>query len=355
MRIDVSDFYGKINMWDSDSYMTRAETPTAFPTLKFGANANTEESVFVMPQKRNEHMFINGEEHKQCAKCKRWLPITSQYYIKSKSRWDGMCIYCNECRGFNFNKRTGFKICTKCNREFPSTKEYFHRHSGCRDGLNSVCKECRSRRVKFVKQAKNGYKICYKCNNEYPHTSKYFHKDSSHSTGLSSVCKKCRYAVIRKWVLKNSEHVKAFAENYRKKYYADNKLKIKNKHKEYRKNNKGKIKIEAQKRKAKIKNLLCDYSEAKWENCKKNFNNECAYCGKKTDLTQDHFIPLFKNGEYTINNVVPACINCNSSKNSNDFFEWYPKQKFYNKQRERKVLKYLNYDPKTKIQQLALC
>jgi hypothetical protein len=81
---------------------------------------------------------------------------------------------------------------------------------------------------------------------------------------------------------------------------------------------------------------------------------KCKQCGKEEKLTQDHFKALSNNGEYTKNNIIPACINCNSSKNDADFFAWYPKQSFYSKKQELKILKYLNYDPKTKYQQLAI-
>ena len=105
-------------------------------------------------------------------------------------------------------------------------------------------------------------------------------------------------------------------------------------------------------RSLKIK-LETSFTNNQWEKCKKYFNNKCAYCGKEKELTQDHFVPLSKHGEYTKNNIVPACKSCNSRKHNKNFFEWYPRQEFYTKQRELKILQYLNYDPKTKIQQLA--
>ncbi len=41
----------------------------------------------------------------------------------------------------------------------------------------------------------------------------------------------------------------------------------------------------------------------------------CQYCGKETQqLTLDHVIPRYKNGEHTWENVVSACIPCNRRK-----------------------------------------
>lgn len=94
-------------------------------------------------------------------------------------------------------------------------------------------------------------------------------------------------------------------------------------------------------------------SESQWNRALESFNNTCAYCGARDKrLQQEHFIPLSKGGEYTVNNIIPACSKCNRSKYNYSFFEWYPKQEFYSKEREKKILDYLNYNGE--VQQLAL-
>ncbi|MFC1927994.1 HNH endonuclease [Chloroflexota bacterium] len=41
----------------------------------------------------------------------------------------------------------------------------------------------------------------------------------------------------------------------------------------------------------------------------------CQYCGKETrELTLDHIIPRYRDGEHTWENVVSACVACNRSK-----------------------------------------
>ena len=76
----------------------------------------------------------------------------------------------------------------------------------------------------------------------------------------------------------------------------------------------------------------------------KEFEYKCAYCGEETDLEKEHFIPVSKDGDYTIENIIPACRKCNCSKYNSDFFEWYPTYEFYDTDREIHILKYLGYE-----------
>lgn len=59
------------------------------------------------------------------------------------------------------------------------------------------------------------------------------------------------------------------------------------------------------------------------------FNFSCAYCGKDihVDPTQDHVIPLSKGGLHSIDNIVPACRQCNSSKHDKI---WEPNRQWIN-------------------------
>ncbi len=42
--------------------------------------------------------------------------------------------------------------------------------------------------------------------------------------------------------------------------------------------------------------------------------HQCQYCGNRKNLTIDHIIPRSKGGKHTWNNVVIACVDCNSRK-----------------------------------------
>jgi 5-methylcytosine-specific restriction endonuclease McrA len=46
---------------------------------------------------------------------------------------------------------------------------------------------------------------------------------------------------------------------------------------------------------------------------------KCFYCKRSNiALEQDHWIPLSKGGEHSLDNVVPACGDCNRRKNAQD-------------------------------------
>lgn len=54
------------------------------------------------------------------------------------------------------------------------------------------------------------------------------------------------------------------------------------------------------------------------------FQGNCAYCigGKAT--TVDHIVPLTKGGTNNIDNLVPCCRSCNSSKGNKFIGDWRP-------------------------------
>lgn len=58
-----------------------------------------------------------------------------------------------------------------------------------------------------------------------------------------------------------------------------------------------------------------DLTRAQWLARLEEFGHACAYC-LRTDLplTQDHMQPISRGGRHTIDNIVPACQPCNSTK-----------------------------------------
>lgn len=254
------------------------------------------------------------------------------------------------------------KICNGCGEKLPATNEYFCKNSKCKGGLRPKCKKCDK---KYRQENKEHIESVQK---------KYVEENKEHlierwrkyrEKNLEAVRERNRkYArehkeEYKKYREENSEYIKEKREKMKeyskikfKKYYQDNKEYIKAKIRIYKKENKDKVNILNQKRRTEKMKLPNNLTPNQWEEIKLKFNNRCAYCGQETVLAQDHFIPLSKGGEYTKNNIIPCCKSCNSKKHNSKFEEWYCKQEFYSKKREKFILKYLGY--KEDIQQLKI-
>ncbi len=71
-------------------------------------------------------------------------------------------------------------------------------------------------------------------------------------------------------------------------------------------------------RKARLRNAVGFFTATEWRGLLGLYRNRCAYCGKRNKrLTVDHIVPLVGGGTNTIDNIVPACSRCNSSKGAN--------------------------------------
>ncbi|CAI8881985.1 HNHc domain-containing protein [Bacillus sp. IT-79MI2] len=205
-------------------------------------------------------------------------------------------------------------------------------------------------------------KVCSKCGIEKPNTLEFFRKARK---SLRADCRECGRLSHREWLDNNKEQQKEYGKKYneenkekrkdwfdnwnannkeyRREYKKEYRIKNKESIQQYRKDNKERIRVETQSRRAKKRLLPAGFTRKDWEDCKEYFSNRCCYCGEQsTDLTQEHFIPMNKSGGYTKENMIPSCGSCNSSKKDENFFEWYPKMPFYSKERENKILTYLN-------------
>ena len=77
-----------------------------------------------------------------------------------------------------------------------------------------------------------------------------------------------------------------------------------------------------------------------WKEILVRFDNTCAYCGSNKDLTQDHIKAISKGGKHEVNNLVPACKTCNSSKGNRDVGEWYLSRTFYDFEKYKKIIRH---------------
>ena len=211
------------------------------------------------------------------------------------------------------------KVCNQCGVAMPYTSEFFYPKKPGK--LYARCKEC-------IKNYSRNYRQTHK--DRRRETNKRWDKKNPEK----------RRAMQKKWNDKNIERLK----KWRNKWNSENPEKLSSYYKKYRKTHPHKVIEHAAKRRSRKLNLPATFTNEQWEQCKNYFNCRCAYCGKKDkNLQQDHLIPLTAGGNYTANNIVPACGKCNRQKWTKNFFEWYSGQSFYSRTRERKILKYLNY------------
>lgn len=227
------------------------------------------------------------------------------------------------------------KTCTKCGQSFPETAEFFPPDRG---KLRASCRQCQNRY----------YREHYRKNRD--RRLQQFKEHYRNNKEQYLVYKRRYYEENKEQILdeqkayyeENAESVKKRMREYRRKnpHY---KLSIRR----WKRNNKDLVNAYHQKRRALKRNLPATLTPEQWESIKACFDYSCAYCGETEEslmargagpLHQEHFIPLVKGGEYTHNNIIPACVSCNSSKNDKSFSEWYPEQLFCCPEREKRIL-----------------
>ena len=78
----------------------------------------------------------------------------------------------------------------------------------------------------------------------------------------------------------------------------------------------------ARRRKKRMDRADNDLTDAEWAALKDAWRG-CAYCGKTDGTMQrDCVLALSRGGRYTLDNVVPACRSCNTSKCNDEVTGW---------------------------------
>jgi 5-methylcytosine-specific restriction endonuclease McrA len=78
----------------------------------------------------------------------------------------------------------------------------------------------------------------------------------------------------------------------------------------------------ARRRKRRVSAVVNDLTAEEWAALKAAWKG-CAYCGA-TDgpLQRDCVMAISRGGRYTVDNVVPACASCNTSKCNEEVTSW---------------------------------
>ena len=244
------------------------------------------------------------------------------------------------------------KTCNKCKQCFEPTIEWFSKDSSHNDGLRSICKSCEriknhNRYVANKEEHNRKSKEYYEANKEQIHlqTKQYRNanaeKIKEQKRRAYPGYKERHYDDIAE---KSKAYKKAHREELRHKsrqYYQNNKETHNDSCRRWNKANRNKCSYSTQKYRNIKRGLTCTLTLEEWEQAKRDFDNKCAYCGKSRSLVQEHYIPVSLKGSFTKENIVPSCKSCNNSKNNKLFADWYPTFKHYSKEREQKVIQYI--------------
>ena len=78
----------------------------------------------------------------------------------------------------------------------------------------------------------------------------------------------------------------------------------------------------SRKRKRRLSAVINDLTADQWAAIQAAWNG-CAYCGATSrPLQRDCVMAISRGGRYTIDNVVPACASCNTSKCNEEVTAW---------------------------------
>lgn len=224
------------------------------------------------------------------------------------------------------------KICSKCKVELSVDK--FGKDKSSKDGLVCYCRDCRIV-IEKKYRTENADKKKETCKKYYENNKQ---KESARKKKYAKENPEILQKRKRKYTIENPDKIKETS----KKYYEENLERITIRNAQWRINNRDKASRIKQRRRTRQNLGECTLTTQEWESIKQYFDNECCYCGRKSKLSQEHFVPVSKHGDYSLGNILCACRSCNSSKLNLDFNIWYPRYKYYSGEREDKIIKYLS-------------
>lgn len=205
-------------------------------------------------------------------------------------------------------------ICRTCNTEkrlsdfYEDTRKNGHR---ARHGRRTPCKACQCARGKAI-SATEGYRTWAR---------EYRRQRRSQEPELER-------ERLRKWRREHPEQYKATVAKNNHDSYRRNKAHHKARKLKWRKENPDRhCAAEARRRARKLGGMAVEVTREDWHKICARYDNACAYCGTRTKLTRDHVLPLSRGGNEHPDNLVPACMSCNSSKRAKLISEWKPEWK----------------------------
>lgn len=180
------------------------------------------------------------------------------------------------------------KQCSMCKEHLP-LEMYYRQH---RTGHYAACKQCCNIRSNLEYRKKKAYYL--QLSKAWKRTPKG--KAIGHTNYLRRKAKGLTHLCGVRFRANSKEKNAAIQKRY----------------KQSAKGKAGRRRDEAKRRMAKRNKATLTHKE--WIDILTSYRHRCAYCGSTKQLTQDHYFPLAKGGEHTLQNVVPACLPCNQKK-----------------------------------------
>jgi len=129
--------------------------------------------------------------------------------------------------------------------------------------------------------------------------------------------KAARAEYFKAWREQNAEYIAKKRHEY---YQANKEARAAYFQKWYAKNSEI-AKTSARRRSARKAGADGSHTESEWLMVLRAYDHRCAYCSGPAE-SRDHVIPLSKGGRDDIDNIVPACNPCNSSKRNRYLWNW---------------------------------
>lgn len=258
---------------------------------------------------------------KECRACKQSLPLDN--FSKCCSRPDGLAWRCRACdkaageryRGKVAKELAREKLCGNCSITKPQSE--FHRNKLSKDLLSAFCRECARARASAWRKANHERKKA--ANREW-----YWRDPEARRAVSLAYHREHRLEQLQKLKKRYRENRDVLLAAGRK-YVLANKEKVRARQLDWKHRNRAKVTASNSRRKASIY-TTGSVAPHEWEEILETFDHRCAYCLTKLgNPTMDHFRPLSRGGTHSPDNVVPACVTCNSTKHNGLMSRWVRK------------------------------
>lgn len=221
----------------------------------------------------------------------------------------------------------GEKKCPHC--DIWKTANEFYSDKSKKDGLSSWCRSCcksnsRKRYAENPEKSKcaNAAYIHANRSKSLEHKRRYRERHAEKLKEKNRLWRIKNRRLLRerdqRWREENREHLR----EQNRIWVEQNRARHQENQRRWRRNNPQASINYATRRRVAIGDTKIGAQE--WRKLMLEYEFRCFYCDEKLTVSNrslDHIIPLTKGGQHHIDNLIPCCRSCNSSK-GNRFFSW---------------------------------